>query len=78
LGAAGIPEIGELDAVGAMKARLKQAARHGCRWVVLFGGEEDKNREVVLRDFHEGSQETIPRDSFAAAVAAKMRPDEQP
>ncbi len=78
LRAAGIPAICEFDSLRSLKARLKQAARHDCRWVVLFGEEEDKNREVVLRDFHEGSQETIPRDSFAAAVAAKMRPDEQP
>lgn len=78
LRAAGIPAICEFESLRPLKARLKQAARHDCRWVVLFGEEEDENREVVLRDFHEGSQETIPRDSFAAAVAAKMRPDEQP
>ena len=77
LRAAGIPAICEFDSLRPLKARLKQAARRDCRWVVLFGEEEEKNREVVLRDFQDRSQETIPRDGFAAAVAAKIRPDEQ-
>ncbi|MXX74343.1 MAG: histidine--tRNA ligase [Holophagales bacterium] len=78
LRAAGIPAICEFDSLRPLKARLKQAARHDCRWVVLFGEEEEKSGVVVLRDFHDRSQETIPRDGFAAAVAAKVRPDEQP
>lgn len=75
---AGIPAICEFDSLRPLKARLRQAARHDCRWVVLFGEEEEKNREVILRDFQDRSQEAIPRDGFAAAVAAKIRPDEQP
>ena len=78
LRAAGIPAICEFDSLRPLKARLKQAARHHCRWIVLFGEDEEKNGEVVLRDFYNRSQETIPRDGFAAAVAAKVRPDEQP
>ena len=78
LRAAGIPAICEFDSLRPLKARLKQAARHDCRWVVLFGEDEEKNGEVVLRDFYDSTQETIPRDGFAAAVAAKVRPDEQP
>lgn len=78
LRAAGIPAICEFDSLRPLKARLKQAARHECRWVVLFGEDEEKSGEVVLRDFSDRTQETIPRDGFAAAVAAKVRPDEQP
>ncbi len=77
LRAAGIPAICEFDSLRPLKARLKQAARHDCQWVLLFGEDEEKNGEVVLRDFNDGSQETIPREGFAAAVAAKIRPDEQ-
>ncbi|MCY3969565.1 MAG: histidine--tRNA ligase [Acidobacteria bacterium] len=78
LRAAGIPAICEFDSLRPLKARLKQAARYDCRWVVLFGEDEEKSGEVVLRDFSDRTQETIPRDGFAAAVAAKIRPDEQP
>ncbi len=78
LRAVGIPAICEFDSLRPLKARLKQAARHDCRWVVLFGEDEEKNGEVVLRDFYDSTQETIPRDGFAAGVAAKVRPDEQP
>lgn len=72
LRAAGIPAICEFDSLRPLKARLKQAARHDCRWVVLFGEDEEKNGEVVLRDFYDRTQETIPRDGFAAAVAARI------
>ena len=72
LRAAGIPAICEFDSLRPLKARLKQAARHDCQWVVLFGEEEEKSQEVVLRNFYEGSQETIPRDGFVAAVKARI------
>ncbi len=78
LRAAGVPAISEFDARRPLKARLKQASRHDCRWVVLFGEDEEKNGEVVLKDFRDGTQESIPRDGFAAAVAAKVRSDDRP
>jgi histidyl-tRNA synthetase len=72
LRAAGIPAICDFDSLRPLKARLKQAARHDCRWVVLFGEDEERKERVVLRDFYDRSQETIPRDEFVATVKARI------
>lgn len=72
-----ISAICEFDGLRPLRVGLKQAARRGCRWVVLVGDEPSADA-VVVRDFENSTQETIPRDGFAAAVAAKIRPDEQP
>jgi len=72
LRAAGIPAICEFDSLRPLKARLKQAARHDCRWIVLFGEDEERKGEVVLRDFYNRSQETIQRDEFVATVKARI------
>ena len=71
LRAAGIAAICDLED-GALKAGLRKANRRGCRWVVLFGEDELAAGAVVLKDFEQGAQETIPRDGFAAAVAARI------
>ncbi len=72
LRAAGVPAICEFDSLRPLKARLKQAARHRCRWIVLFGEDELVAGTVVLRDFTNSTQETISRDGFAATVKARI------
>ncbi len=69
---AGVPAICEFDASRPLKVGLKQADRRGCRWVVLIGEDELAADNVVLRDFENSTQETIPRPGLAAAVAARM------
>ena len=73
LRAAGVPAICDL-AAGTLKAGLRKANRRGCRWVVLFGEDEEAAGTVVLKDFESGIQETIPREGFAAAIAARISP----
>ncbi len=73
LRAAAVPAICDL-AAGTLKAGLRKANRRGCRWVVLFGEDEQAAGTVVLKDFQDGTQETIPREGFAAAIAARISP----
>lgn len=68
LRAAGVPAICEFDSLRPLKVGLRQASRRGCRWVVLFGEDEEKNEKVVLKDFESGEQEAIPRGGFAEEV----------
>ena len=71
LRAAGLAAICDLEA-GSLKAGLRKANRRGCRWIVLFGEDEAAAGNVVLKDFESGAQETVPRDGFAAEVAARV------
>ncbi len=71
LRAAGVPAICDLTA-GSLKAGLRKANRRGCRWIALFGQDEAASGNVVLKDFESGAQETLPREGFAAAVAARV------
>lgn len=75
LRAAGISAICDLED-GTLKAGLRKANRRGCRWVVLFGEDEQEAGTVVLKDFEQGAQETIPREGFAAAVFERIHPHE--
>ncbi len=72
LRAAGITAICEFDALRPLKVGLRQAARRGCRWVILIGEDEVATGTVVLRDFESSTQETIQRDGFVAAVKARI------
>ncbi|MXX61252.1 MAG: histidine--tRNA ligase [Holophagales bacterium] len=72
LRAAGITAICEFDALRPLKVGLKQANRRGCRWVVLIGEDEVAAGTVVLRDFENGTQETIQRDEFVDVVATRI------
>ena len=68
---AGVPAISEFG-TGSLKAGLRKANRRGCRWIVLVGEDELAAGTVVLRDFDDSTQETIPREGLAAAVAARI------
>ena len=70
LRAAGVAAICDL-AAGSLKAGLRRANRRGCRWVVLVGEDEVAAGNVILRDFENGAQETLPREGFAGAVAVR-------
>ena len=78
LRSAGIPAVCEFDSHRPLKVGLRQASRRGCQWVVLYGEDELQSGNVVLKNFHDGTQAEIPRDGFAAVVGTKVRPDEQP
>ena len=69
---AGISAICEFDSLRPLKVGMRQANRRGCRWVVLIGEDELAAGTVVLRDFENRTQETIPREGFAAAIAARI------
>lgn len=77
LRAAGVTAICEFDALRPLRVGLRQASRRGCRWAVLFGEDEERNGEVVLKDLQDGTQETISRSDFVEEVAARINAHEQ-
>ena len=75
LRAVGVEAISELGAA-TLKAGLRRANRRGCRWIVLFGEAEEAAGTVVVRDFRDGSQDSVPLDGFATALAARIAADD--
>lgn len=71
LRSAGFAAICEFDARRPLKVGLRKAGRRRCRWVVLLGEDELAAGTVVLRDFENSTQETIPRADLAAALEAR-------
>ena len=58
----------DLDLAGrGMKGQMKDAARSGARWAVIF--TEGSSDSVVLRDLAEGTQEEVPVDELERRLA---------
>ena len=54
---------------GGFGAQLKLATRHGARFAVLFGEEELKRGEALLKDLRKGEQKAVPFAGLARAIA---------
>ncbi len=67
-GVAAFPEL----LTGSLKSALRRANGRGSRWVVLLGEEEQAAGTVVLRDFDQGAQETLPREGMGPLLAARI------
>ena len=48
----------------SLKALLKAGDKKGCRYVVVIGEEELKNKTVLIRDLKEKKQEILPIEEF--------------
>lgn len=55
--------------VGGFGAQLKQATKFNARFVVLFGDDELKRGEVLVKDLKSGVQKTVPINQVKDAVA---------
>lgn len=54
-------------------AQMKAAGRANARFVVILGEDEWTRGEVALKDSQTGAQETLRRESLAAALRERMR-----
>jgi histidyl-tRNA synthetase len=57
----------------SLKAQLREADKAGCRLVAILGDAEVKQRVLTLKDLEQGSQETIPFDTFVQTVVKHER-----
>lgn len=55
--------------VGGFGAQLKQAVKHGARFAVLFGDDEFKQGNVLLKDLKLNQQTTVPIADVYAAIS---------
>ncbi len=67
LRSAGIRTITPLEP-GGFGAQLKLASKHQARFAVLFGEEELKSRQILLKDLASGQQSTVALDRVAEEV----------
>lgn len=56
----------------SLKAQLREADKQRCRVVAILGEAELKAQAMTLKDLEQGSQETVPLDTFVEAVAQRM------
>jgi len=64
LRSAGLPVVN--DPLGrSLSTQMKDAARQGCRWVVLIGDDEIATGTVTLRDMESGEQQRVKREELA-------------
>ena len=54
----------------SLRAKMKAAARSGCRWVTIMNPEEAARHAVQLRDMRSGEQREVAWDQLAEVVRA--------
>jgi len=59
--------------VGGFKNQLKLANKHGVRFVVLFGEDELKKGQLLVKELQTGNQEAVNEDQLVDYVTKKIR-----
>ncbi len=55
----------------SLKTQMKEAARLGCRWVILIGEDELAAGTVTLRDMETGEQQSVKREDLVAKLSCQ-------
>jgi histidyl-tRNA synthetase len=58
----------ELGYKGNAGKRMKRADKLGCRFAVIFGGDELAKGVVKLKDLKAGSEAEVPRNDLASRL----------
>ena len=58
----------------SLKAQLREADKASCRSVAILGEAELKQRALTLKDLEQGTQESVPLDTFADTMAERLKP----
>jgi len=56
----------------SLKSQMRRANRKNARFVVLFGEDEWKRQEVVLRDMRSSMQENVKADNLVAVITQRL------
>jgi histidyl-tRNA synthetase len=57
----------------SLKAQLREADKHECRFVAILGEQELAQRAVTLKDLEQQSQRAVPFDRLADELAAELK-----
>lgn len=71
LRSAGVHAIGALGKA-SMKVQLGKADKFGVQYALILGEVEVREKKIILRDMHTGTQEVIPLSSAVAKITKKL------
>ncbi|MCX8267033.1 MAG: His/Gly/Thr/Pro-type tRNA ligase C-terminal domain-containing protein, partial [Planctomycetota bacterium] len=59
----------ELDHRGkSLKAQFKEANRSGARWAIVLGDSENENKQIVLKNMQQKTEQIIAQDDLLAVL----------
>lgn len=65
----------DLDLTGrSMKAQMKLADREHAAWAIIIGDNELNSQSVVLKDWKQGTQQTVQRSELIATLRSQLQP----
>jgi histidyl-tRNA synthetase len=52
----------------SLKSQFKEANRSGARWAVVLGDSENENKQIVLKDMQQKTEQIIAQDDLVAVL----------
>jgi len=52
----------------SLKSQFKEANRSGARWAVVLGDSENENKQIVLKDMQQKTEQIIAQDDLLTAL----------